>query len=105
MKRIVIIFLLFLFSTGCSERKDVYNAIRGWKLDQITEDIRNKYIDESLSHNAVLPEEATNIIDLGNGWMTFDLRIKGRIRTFMYARFKSANSYAVPVCTELSSED
>ncbi len=34
----------------------------------------------------ILPSNAKNINDLGNGWVSFDLDVKGSMRTFMFYR-------------------
>lgn len=33
---------------------------------------------------AELLDKATNVVDLGNKWITFDLNIEGKTRCFMY---------------------
>jgi len=43
--------------------------------------------------NNILPDSATNIVNLGNGWTTFDLMFNGKIKTFMFYRSKSATGY------------
>lgn len=32
----------------------------------------------------ILPEHATNIVDLGNNWITFDIVLRGKKRCFLY---------------------
>lgn len=89
-----------LWLCGCHD-----NRICGSKVSEVAsvkDDLRGYYIDEYLDRNAVLPNGVSNVQSLGNGWLTFDLEVGGRKRTFLYARFKSASNYAVPVCTELS---
>lgn len=41
----------------------------------------NKYTEEYVSY---LPKNATNITDMGNGWIKFDLIIERKSRTFLF---------------------
>jgi hypothetical protein len=44
-------------------------------------------INESTNSEPRLPTNATNIKDVGNGWLTFQCEIAGRKRTFLFARY------------------
>jgi hypothetical protein len=48
-----------------------------------------------------LPKNATNIKDMGNGWLTFQCEIEGRKRTFLFARYV-VHGGPIGAITELS---
>jgi hypothetical protein len=104
LRRIVVslavLGLAYLVVPGCTRT----NEISGKNVSKAvgTNDPVDRFISEDLSYKAVLPKDAKNIQDIGNGWLTFDLEVAGKKRTFMYARSRTYGSYAVPVCTELS---
>jgi hypothetical protein len=51
-----------------------------------------------------LPTEAKKVMDLGNGWYTFELETKGRKRAFLFHRlgdFSGECSWGLECITEL----
>lgn len=39
---------------------------------------------KSASDRSMLPNDANNVRDLGNGWATFDLNVDGTKKTFLF---------------------
>lgn len=57
--------------------------------------------DEDFKKNN-LPDDATNIQMIGNNWVTFNLIVEGRQRTFMYHGRSIGGNTGVEAITELN---
>jgi hypothetical protein len=79
IKRMVALsFAIMLLFAGCNEDTKNYNPTLYYKL----------------------PAGATNFIDLGNDWHTFDVQIAGSKRTFMH-KYTGTGNAENEVITEL----
>ncbi len=94
-------FLVAALAAGCSHG-DGSNEVWVDKKPNANVAPERLYINEFRGKNAALPAGAKNVTHVGNGWVTFDLDVKGRVRTFLYARTLASGQYPVPAITELS---
>lgn len=78
MVSLVIVILVFVFAPTANNNSSIV-----------------KPLNEDSEHAASLPEGATNIVDLGNGWLTFDLNGN----RFLFCRYKTYYDYAVGTVT------
>lgn len=55
----------------------------------------------SSSKDGELPDGATNVKKIGGGWVTFDVELEGKKRTFLFTRYATHNGSTVGAITEL----
>ena len=94
---LIILLLIIYLVAGCNDNT---TSPKGVDYQIVPEaNTRIEHLDQ-----CKLPTGAKNIVDLGNGWLTFELIIDGKNRKFMYARYYTYNKNFVGTITELKNE-
>lgn len=106
MRKLMLIGVLCLIAICpvgcCSKKAPVTTAIQTGHKAPETADPKGIYIADNHDKTVTLPTGATNITHIGGGWLTFELEMKGRKRTFMYARSRTSHGNLVSTITEIS---
>lgn len=97
MKAKILILTLFLFAlSGCVSPEEA-EARKQQRVEQ-DQQRQIEWVQK------VVPNGATDIADMGNGWWTFSLTSEGKTRRFLWSRHGSGEN-STECITEISPSD